>query len=95
MGENLPDTTKAVLGRGYSSLKESVRTYLAYINELTDSGNGSTELLDQLMNLIMEVRQTARQRKDWETADKIRDRLKQLNIELQDTRHDVTWKITD
>ena len=94
MGENLPDTTKAVLGRGYSSLKEACGV-LGIFNELTDSGNGSTELLDQLMNLIMEVRQTARQRKDWETADKIRDRLKQLNIELQDTRHDVTWKITD
>ena len=94
MGENFPDTTKAVLGRGYSSLKE-ICEVLGIYSELTDSGNGSTELLDQLMNLIIEVRQTARQRKDWATADKIRDRLNQLNIELQDTRHDVTWKITD
>ena len=94
MGENLPDTTKEVLSRGYSSLKE-ICDVLGIYGELTDSGNGSTELLDQLMNLIIEVRQTARQRKDWATADKIRDRLNQLNIELQDTRHDVTWKITD
>jgi cysteinyl-tRNA synthetase len=94
MGENLPDTTKEVLSRGYSSLKE-ICDVLGIYSELTDSGNGSTELLDQLMNLIIEVRQTARQRKDWATADKIRDRLNQLNIELQDTRHDVTWKITD
>ena len=94
MGENLPDTTKEVLGRGFTSLKE-ICDVLGIYSELTDSGNGSTELLDQLMNLIIEVRQTARQRKDWATADKIRDRLNQLNIELQDTRHDVTWKITD
>ncbi len=94
MGENLPDTTKELLSRGYSSLKE-ICDVLGIYGELTDSGNGSTELLDQLMNLIIEVRQTARQRKDWATADKIRDRLNQLNIELQDTRHDVTWKITD
>ena len=94
MGENLPDTAKAVLGRGFTSLKE-ICDVLGIYGELTDSGNGSTELLDQLMNLIIEVRQTARQRKDWATADKIRDRLNQLNIELQDTRHDVTWKITD
>ena len=91
--ENLPDTTKAALGRAYSNLKEMCEVLGIYC-EVTDSGNGNTELLDQLMDLIIDVRQTARQRKDWETADKIRDGLKQLNIELQDTRHDVTWKIT-
>lgn len=93
-GENLPDSTKAALGRGYSGLKETCEV-LGIYSELTDSGDGNMELLNQLMDLIIEVRQTARQRKDWDTADKIRDRLKQLNIELQDTRHDVTWKITD
>ena len=93
-GENLPATTKAALGKGYSSLREMCEV-LGIHSGLTDPDNGSAELLNQLMDLIIEVRQTARQRKDWETADKIRDRLKQLNIELQDSRHDVTWKITD
>ena len=93
-GENLSDATKAALGRGYGSLKEMCEV-LGIYSELTDSGDGNTELLNQLMDLIIEIRQTSRQRKDWETADRIRDRLKQLNIELQDTRHDVTWKITD
>ena len=93
-GENLADTTKAALGRGYGSLKEMCEV-LGIYSELTESGDGNMELLNQLMNLIIEIRQTARLHKDWETADKIRDRLKQLSIELQDTRHDVTWKITD
>ena len=93
-GENLADTTKAALGRGYGSLKEMCEV-LGIYSELTESGDGNMELLNQLMNLIIEIRQTARLHKDWETADKIRDKLKQLNIELQDTRHDVTWKITD
>ena len=92
--ENLPDAAKTALGKAYNSLKEMCEVLGIYA-ESNDTGNGSAELTNQLMNLIIEVRQTARQRKDWETADKIRDRLKQLNIELQDTRHDVTWKITD
>ena len=50
-------------------------------------------LTEQLMDLILEVRQDARQRKDWETADKIRDQLEQLNVELQDSRAGTTWKI--
>ncbi|MDE0043513.1 MAG: cysteine--tRNA ligase [Candidatus Poribacteria bacterium] len=93
-GENLSDTTKAAFGRGYKSLKEMCEV-LGIYSESTDFGDGNMEMLSQLMDLIIEIRQTARQRKDWDTADKIRDRLKQLNIELQDTRHDVTWKITD
>ena len=94
MDEILPDTTKAALGKGYTNLKDMCEV-LGIYSESVDSGNGNTELLNQLMDLIVEMRQTARERKDWETADKIRDRLKQLNIELQDTRHDVTWKIID
>ena len=93
-GENLSNATKAAFGRGYNSLKEMCEV-LGIYSESTDFGDGNMELLNQLMDLIIDVRQTARQRKDWDTADKIRDRLKQLNIELQDTRHDVTWKITD
>jgi cysteinyl-tRNA synthetase len=50
-------------------------------------------LTEQLMNLILEVREDARQRKDWETADKIRDQLEQFNVELQDSRAGTTWKI--
>ena len=51
-------------------------------------------LTEQLMSLILEIRQDARQRKDWATADKIRDQLEQLNVELQDSRSGTTWKIT-
>ena len=45
------------------------------------------------MGLILEVRQDARQSKDWETADKIRDQLEALNVELQDSRAGTTWRI--
>lgn len=94
MGEGPSDAIRAALGKGYTSLKETCEVLGIYC-ELTDSRDGNTEMLNQLMDLIVEMRQTARQRKDWETADTIRDRLKELNIELQDSRHDVTWKIID
>ena len=92
--EDPPDTMKSALGKGYTNLKEMCEV-LGIYSVSADSGNGNTELLNHLMDLIVEMRQTARQRKDWETADTIRDRLKELNIELQDTRHDVTWRIID
>ncbi|BCV23169.1 cysteine--tRNA ligase [Moorella sp. Hama-1] len=56
------------------------------------AGQVDDELLDGLMNLILQVRQEARQRRDWATADAIRDRLKELGITLEDTPRGSRWK---
>jgi len=60
-----------------------------------DSGltNQDATLVDELMKLIIEIRQGVRERKDWDTADKIRDKLKELNIVLKDTREETVWEI--
>jgi len=46
-----------------------------------------------LMELIIDIRQEARSKKDWATADKIRDSLKETGITLEDTSQGVRWKI--
>ena len=53
----------------------------------------SDKYLDPLIELLIEIRQDARNQKDWDTSDKIRDRLKELNIEIQDTREGTSWKL--
>jgi len=53
------------------------------------------ELVDKLMDLLIEVRQQARQRKDWGTADYIRDALKECGIALEDGADAVRWKILE
>lgn len=50
----------------------------------------SNEIDDDIEKLI-EQRQTARANKDWATADKIRDELKDKGIILKDTPQGVTW----
>lgn len=52
-----------------------------------------SSLVDSLMQLMIEVRRDARERKDWAAADKIRDGLVDLGIKLEDTRDDTIWKI--
>ncbi len=49
-------------------------------------------LTDALMKLVIEVRQEARKKKDWATADAIRDKLKELGIVLEDGADGVRWK---
>ncbi len=49
-------------------------------------------LVEKLVQLVIEIRQDARKRKDWTTADGIRDRLKEMGIILEDTPSGVRWK---
>ncbi len=51
------------------------------------------QILEGLMELIIEIRQTARKNKDFTTADLIRDKLKELGIILEDTPQGTKWKI--
>lgn len=52
----------------------------------------NAELVENLMEIIIAVRQDARQKKDWSTADQIRDRLQAVGIVLEDSPQGVRWK---
>lgn len=47
----------------------------------------------QLLELLVELRNEARKRKDWEQADRIRDRLKELGVVLEDTPSGTRWVV--
>lgn len=51
-----------------------------------------TGMVENLMKLIIELRQQARASKDWATADKIRDDLKAIGVTLEDSPTGVRWK---
>ncbi len=50
------------------------------------------DLVEPLMQLLMEARKVARQKKAFEIADMIRDRLGQLGIALEDHPQGTIWK---
>ena len=90
--DSVSDAKRNVLDQAYKNMIEVCSVLGIYAEEEVASDEHAA-LTEQLMNLILEIRQDARQRKDWETADKIRDQLDQLNVELQDSRTGTTWKI--
>jgi cysteinyl-tRNA synthetase len=60
-------------------------------SELKDSLN--TELINGVMNTIIELRQKAKDNKDWPTADLIRNELAKLKIVIKDTKEGTVWEL--
>lgn len=72
-------------------MQDFVFDVLGLIDESSTSGN--TEVVSGLMDLIIDIRQQARENKDWTTSDLIRDRLKAAGVEVKDTKDGVEWRI--
>ncbi|WP_027346567.1 cysteine--tRNA ligase [Hamadaea tsunoensis] len=49
--------------------------------------------VDALVQLALQQRADARQRKDWAAADAVRDQLKQAGVVVEDTPHGPRWTI--
>ena len=50
------------------------------------------ELTENLINIIINLRQDAKNRKEWELSDKIREDLKKTGIVLKDKKDGVDWE---
>lgn len=58
-----------------------------------DRRSADAEREDGLVRLLIALRAQARERKEWATADTIRDRLKELGIVLEDRADGTVWKL--
>ena len=68
------------------------------LDPLTDwpsVGSGElTAVVDALVQLAVEARAQARERKDWAQADALRDRLACSGVVLEDTANGVRWRLS-
>jgi cysteinyl-tRNA synthetase len=55
--------------------------------------NTDSEFVEQLMNIIIELRQEARKEKNWAMADAIRDKLNAAGVVLEDSPQGVRWSV--
>ena len=61
-------------------------------DDMVEEGN-STDALGKVMELVIDLRQSARANKDWSTADKIRDDLAAQNIVIKDGKEGTSWSL--
>lgn len=60
------------------------------LTTLDESGNNSK--LEGVMDLVLNLRQQARDNKDWATSDKIRDGLAAAGLVVKDGKEGTSWK---
>jgi cysteinyl-tRNA synthetase len=74
------------------ALKKLLDTFIFELLGLKDEKEKDDDkLIDYLMKTILSIRQQAKQNKDYATADRIRDELAKLNIQIKDTKEGATW----
>lgn len=76
-------------------LKDVFNIFLFDILGLKDdacTGN-SNEAFGKAVDLLLSIRQQAKENKDWATSDKIRNELTALGFEIKDTKEGTDWKL--
>ncbi len=64
---------------------------LDLIKSAESNDNGADSELNAEVEALIEQRTKARAEKDWATADAIRDKLKEMNVVLEDTKDGIKW----
>jgi len=82
------------------SLKKLFNTFLIDIlgirTEMIAGGEKNGDALrpfEQAIDLLLEMRRTAKANKDWATSDLIRDRLAQIGFDVKDTKDGFEWSV--
>ena len=65
-------------------LQKEYQAIIVDILGIQAEDSGKSAVLDHLMQLVIEMRQEARQNKDFATSDKIRDALNAAGVQLKD-----------
>ncbi len=89
-GRNATDL--ANFQRGLTTLKELAGIMGLFQKAAAKSGGVDEELVDQLVGILIRVRALAREKKDFATADLIRERLSHIGITLEDRSDKTDWR---
>lgn len=72
-----------------------VTEVLGLVNEGAQSSSDTNQKFGEVVNLLLNLRNEAKSRKDYETADKIRDKLKAIGVIVKDKKDGFEWEIVE
>jgi cysteinyl-tRNA synthetase len=89
------DGSEKIDAIGLELLKTLFNTFVFDILGLKDesTGMGNEKLTGELMKIIIDLRQDAKNRKNFDVSDKIRLELNKLGVTIKDRKDGVDWEI--
>jgi len=89
------DGTGKISASDLELLKKLYMTFVFDILGLTDenAGKGNEKLTDDLIKLLISLRQEAKNRKEWSVSDRIRSELNSLGIIVKDKKDGADWEV--
>jgi len=63
------------------------------LNAENQSNLGNSEVLNEVVSLLMKLRAEAKANKDWATSDKIRNELAAIGFDIKDGKDGVSWEL--
>jgi cysteinyl-tRNA synthetase len=90
------DGSEKIDDPGLQSLKALFGTFIFEILGLKDETTGieDEKLTGKLIDIIVTLRQDAKNRKEFDISDKIRQELNKLGVTLKDRKDGVDWEIS-
>lgn len=85
------DGNETITSSDRSNLEKEIKSFVQSVLGLELTAGSSDTKLIPVMDLVIELRQHARQNKDWTTSDKIRDGLAAAGIVIKDGKEGTTW----
>jgi cysteinyl-tRNA synthetase len=91
---SVSDGTEKLSSNDLESLKSLFNVFVFDILGLKDetAGRCDEKLTDDLMKIIIDLRQDAKNKKEWGASDKIREELKNAGIILKDLKDGAEWE---
>jgi len=76
----------------FDKMKNTFLTFVYDVFGFRDESSGKDDkAFEGMVELLIAIRNDARAKKDWATSDLIRDKLKELGIQLKDGKDGTTW----
>jgi cysteinyl-tRNA synthetase len=85
--------TETIDNANLTELKKLFNTFAFDIFGLKKENEKSTESLEEnLVSILLDLRKEAKENKNYGASDAIRDKLKNIGIEIKDSKESTTWE---
>ena len=90
---SISEVAPATLQRLKDAFQGIIFDVLGLLDDEAAAGSNGSGKLDQVMSLLLDIRQQARTNKDWATSDQIRDALQEAGIVVKDGKEGASWSL--